>query len=154
MIIQIVTYKKKYNTLCVMFEEVFNNKDDSFFKAIIKFNSRQQGIFSIKDLVKELKTHRTEAVRMIEPQIKMGLLKQASKQEVRDILGVKDDRFTYYKIDLNSSFAQWWMDNKRAIALEVLVKEFGNEAKPIISKLKKSIKTAKILQELKILKLV
>ncbi|PIO07938.1 hypothetical protein COU62_01860 [Candidatus Pacearchaeota archaeon CG10_big_fil_rev_8_21_14_0_10_35_219] len=137
-----------------MFEEMFNSKDDAFFKAIIEFYTRQEGIFCIKDLVKRLDVHRTEVNRMMEFQIKNRLLKPVDKKEVKRILGIKDNRFTYYKIDLSSPFAQWWMDNKRAIALEVLVKEHGKEAKPIITKLKKSIKTKSIIQELKALQLL
>ena len=137
-----------------MFEEMFNNKDDNFLKAIIKFYQKQKGIFSVKDLAKEMNIHRTQAVRLIDPQIKSGLLKPVESKKVKEITGKKDNRFTYYKIDLNHPFAQWWSDNKIAIAIEVLKREIGDESKNIISKLKRKIKTKEILIELKNLEIL
>lgn len=136
-----------------MFEE-FNNKYEPILRAILKFYGEQEGIFCIKDLTKEMKVYRTEAVRFMNPHIKSGLLKPVESKEVRKILGVKDNRFIYYKIDLNHPLAHWWFDNKRAIAIEVLSKEIGDEAKPIIRKLKKNIKTKSIINELKNLKVL
>ena len=74
----------------------------------------------------------------------------------KKILGTKNKlgRHHYYKIDLESPFMLWWVDNKRAIAIEVLKKEIGKEAKPIINKLKRKIKTKSILKELKTLQLL
>jgi hypothetical protein len=137
-----------------MFEEMFSKRDDQFLRVLLKFYGTQEGIFCIKQLAREMKIHRTEAVRYVDSQIKSGLLKPVNPAEVKRITGKKDRRFTYYKIDLNHSFAHWWFDNKRAIAIEVLVKEIGDEAKPIIKKLKRKIKTESILEELKLLQLL
>jgi len=152
-------YKRKYNMYCVIMGEPnfeFSERDKKMFEFFFNNCTQQGGIFCIEDIRRALGIHRTEAVREIKSQKEMGILKEISSEEARKILGTKNKlgRHHYYKINLESPFALWWFDNKRAIAIEVLVKEIGEEARPIIKKLKKKIKTESILKELKILQLL
>ncbi len=133
-----------------------SEKDNKFFEFMFNIYPKQKGIFCIKDIQKELKIHRTEAVRLIQSQKEEGILKEIDSKKAKKILKLKENlgRHHYYKINLESPFALWWFDNKRAIAIEVLKKEIGEEAKPIITKLKRKIKTKSIIQELKNLQIL
>jgi hypothetical protein len=129
----------------------FTERENKSFEFILGNYQRQQGIFCIKDIQKALNTHRTDAVRMIERQKRMGILRDIDSKIARKILGTSEKlgRHHYYKINLESSFAKWWFDNKRAIAIEVLKQEFGEKANSFIKSLKKKIETKSILKQLK-----
>ena len=134
----------------------FSDRQNKMFEFVFNNYVKQKGIFCKEDIRRALKIHRTEADREVNFQKRMGLLKEIPSEEAKKILGTKNKlgRHHYYKIDLESPFMLWWVDNKRAIAIEVLKKEIGREAKPIINKLKRKIKTKSILKELKTLQLL
>jgi len=142
-------------------------KDETFFKILVEFHIEQEGIFCIEEIREKMEKHigkpfhREQAVRIIKILQKSKILNTIDNEKVR-IIFEKNKKMIpkrlgkrhYYKIDLDSEFALWMRDNNRAIAIEVLKKDFGKEARPFISKLRKEIKTKSILNELKTLQIL